>query len=353
MRRGRKGIALLLGTVLFGMLLLTGWNLTRSTSLDEARRAYSRGTLVLALGGSLDHLSRQPWSRDASLIAALCLSRLDFASAAEPYYQSAGTLSLGDLQIRAYGLVRGNHREQAIQAYREILKRWPENVLAMRRLAAVQMTQSNDSEVLKLADRLVQIPDGAAIGYTLLGIVHHNQKNHEDAVAALERVLVLDPELRVMPLPRRLFWSHLVSELTAVGRPADSRRYLLQALKDNPDAYLMTSLGLAYEFEGSTEDAERCYRHAMEWDARYSPPYLYLGKIELHRRHTEEALRHLHRALELAPKDYDVVYNLALAYRQIGRTEEASRFQSKAIELRPKPASTPAPPKAPPPRYAL
>jgi tetratricopeptide (TPR) repeat protein len=337
------------------MLVLTGWNLTRSQSLNEARRAYARGALVLALGGCLDHLDRQPWSREASLIAALCLSRLDFASAAEPYYRRAGTLSLGDLQIRAYGLVRSNHREQAIQAYREILERWPENILALRRLAAVQMTQSNDAEVLKLADRLIQIPDGAgaAIGYTLLGIVHHNQKNHEDAVMALERVLVLDPELRLMPLPRRLFWSHLTFELMAMGRPADARRCLLQALKDNPDAYLMTSLGLAYDMDGSTSDAERCYRQAMEWDARYFSPHLYLGKLELHRQRTEEALKHLHRALELAPRDYDVVYNLGLAYQQIGRTEEAARFQSRATALRSEPVSTPAPPKAPPPRYAL
>jgi tetratricopeptide (TPR) repeat protein len=281
------------------------------------------------------------------------LSRLDYADAAEPYYRGAGSLALNDLQIRAFGLVRGNHRERAIQAYREILERWPENVLALRRLAAVQMTQSNDAEVLKLADRLVQVPDGAAIGYTLRGIVHHNQKNHEDAVVALERVLVLDPELRVMPLPRRLFWSHLVSELMAMGRPADARRYLLQALKDNPDAYLMNWLGLAYDFEGAAEDAERCYRQAIEWDARYFSPHLYLGKLELRRGHTEEALKHLHRALDLAPQDHDVVYNLGLAYRQIGRAEEAARFQSRAIALRPKPASTPAPPKAPPPRYAL
>jgi Flp pilus assembly protein TadD len=139
----------------------------------------------------------------------------------------------------------------------------------------------------------------------------------------------------------------------AMGRPADARRYLLQALKDNPDAYLITSLGLAYDLEGSTEDAERSYRQAMEWDARYFSPHLYLGKLELRRRHTEEAIGHLHRALELAPQDYDVVYNLALAYRQTGRTEEAARFQSRATALHPPPASTPAPPKAPLPRYAL
>jgi tetratricopeptide (TPR) repeat protein len=226
--------------------------------------------------------------------------------------------------------------------------------MALRRLAAVQLTQSNDEEVLNLADRLTRIPDGAAIGYTIRGEVHYNQKNHEDAVSALERVLVLDPELKLMPLPRRLFWSHLVYELMAVGRPADSRRYLLQALKDTPDAYLMFSLGVAYELEGALEDAEQSYRQAIEWDARYFRPHLSLGKLELRHRNLEEALKHLRVALELAPRDYDVVYTLGLAYRQLGDPAEAARFEARAIMLRAKPIPTsPPPPKSPPPRYSL
>ena len=337
------------------LLIVTGWAVTRSTSLEVARAAYSRGELVPALEASLDHLARRPWSRDAARVAALCLSRLDRASEAEPYYRRAGTLSLADLQIRAYGLVRGNHREQAIQAYQEILKKWPTNVMALRRLAAVQMTQSNDAEVLNLASRLIQVPEGAAIGYTIQGEVHHNQKNHEDAVASLERVLELDPELRLMPLPRRLFWGHLCFELMAMGRPADSRRYLHQALKDNPDAYLMHSLGLTYELEGAVDDAERCFRQAIEWDPRYFPPRLYLGKLELRRRNLDEALQHLRVALVLAPRNYDVIYTLGLAYRQRGDSVEAARFEAQSSHLSAaKPASTsPPPPKSPPPRYAL
>jgi tetratricopeptide (TPR) repeat protein len=353
MRRGRVS-SILLVAILVGLLILTGWNVTRSSALERARGAYARGDLLIALGASLDHLVWQPWSRDARLVAALCLSRLDRADEAEPYYRQAGSLTLADLQIRAYGHVRGNHREQAIRAYEEILNRWPTNVLALRRLAAVQLTQSNENEVLKLADRLIKIPEGAAIGYTLRGVVHHNQKDHEDAVIALERVLVLDSELRLMPLPRRLFWSHLVVELIAVGRPADARRYLVQALQDSPDAYLMYSLGFAYELEGAFDDAERCYRQSIEWDARYSLPRLALGKLELRRRNLEDALKDLLAALELAPRSYDVVYTLGLAYRQLGDSAEAARYEARAIALRATPVPTSPPPsKSSPPRYAL
>jgi len=131
--------------LLTGLLALTAWNVTRSEALGQARQAYARGELTTCLRYSLDHLERRPWSREAALLAARCLSRLDFADAAEPHYERAGELDLNDLQIRAFGLVRGNHRLRAIQAYEQILARWPENVTALRRLAAVQLSEKQHS----------------------------------------------------------------------------------------------------------------------------------------------------------------------------------------------------------------
>src|SRR5262249_9398351 len=138
-RRWRQ--RLLIALVLLGLSLLTAWNLTRSDALVEARRAEARGDLARGLQRALDHLVRQPWSHEAALVAARCLSRLDFADEAEEYYRRIGRLSLSDLQIRAYGLVRGPHPERAIPAYHEILERSPENVTAMRRLAAVLLAR--------------------------------------------------------------------------------------------------------------------------------------------------------------------------------------------------------------------
>ena len=173
--------------LLAGLLALTGWNVTRSNELDQARQAYARSELVPCLQRALDHLSRRPWSREASLLAARCLSLLDFADSAELYYRRAGPLSLDDMQIRAFGLVRGNHRQQAIEAYEEILARWPENITALRRLAAVQLSENNIPQLQALADRLIGSPGGVAIGYTLRGVVDHNEKNREGAVAAFLR----------------------------------------------------------------------------------------------------------------------------------------------------------------------
>ena len=243
--------------VMAGLIIPTFWNLTRSDALAEARRAYTRGDLTVCLQLALDHLDRRPWTSEAALYAARCLSRLDYCDAAEPYYRRAGRLDLNDMHIRAYGLAHGNRREQAIAAYEDILRRDPENVIALRRLAAVQLSRNHTEELLKLADRLARIPRGAAIGATLRGVVAHDDKDYEQASAAFGHVLELDPELREMPLPRGLFWSQLAEDLLACGRFEETARYLTKALEAGPDARLSDLLGRAYFLQGKLDEAER------------------------------------------------------------------------------------------------
>jgi len=320
--------------LLIGLLALTAWNVTRSEALTQARQFYTRGELPTCLRYSLDHLRRRPWSREAALLVARCLSRLDFANAAEPYYQRAGELDLNDLQTRAFGLVRGNHRQRAIQAYEQILVRWPENVTALRRLAAVELSENNIPQLEALAERLIHIPGGAAIGYTLRGVVAHNDKNREGAIAAFERVLEVDPDLRLMPLPSRTFWAYLAEDLIKNGRTDDACRYLTRVLGEAPDAPLMNTLGQAYLLQGSFDEAERCFQQVAEWEPKSYLPSYNLGKIELQRHRLEAAQQHFEAARQLAPRQLDVLRSLVTIYRLLGQTANAARIDSAIREIR-------------------
>jgi tetratricopeptide (TPR) repeat protein len=315
------------------LVSLTVWNVTRSDALGEAQRAYTQRDVVGCLRLARDHLARRPWSRAAALLAARCLSHLDYPDEAEPYYHRAGRLSLDDLQVRAYGIARSNQHTRAIRAYQEIVARWPGNLLALRRLAAVELAVQNRTESLALADRLIAIPGGEAVGFTLRGTVHHDDENRAEAVAAYERVLQLDPELRVMPLPRRLFWSELGDDLVALGRIADARRHLRRAVAQKPDAALMTMLGRAAQLEGDIDDAEACFRQAAAWDPQYAFPHIHLGQLAIERRQFEEASAELRQALRLSPRNFQAAYNLSLALRQLGRLDEATRCQRLAERM--------------------
>ncbi len=351
---GRRSRAIVLLSTAIVVALGTGWNLTRSDELAEAERAYGRVNLVGCLQHALDHLERQPWSREAALLAARSLSRLDFPEEAETYFRRAGPLSLNDQQIRAYGLARGPHPERAIPAYRELLGLAPDNVTAMRRLAAVLLSQGDKDQLLELADRLDRVPGGEVIGAMLRGTVYHNSKNPQRAVAAFERVLELDPDLHEMPASRKIFWSQLADDLIECGRIEDAGRYLERALAAGAGAELIDLVAYTEFLRGNLDEAERRYRQAAEVDPVSYRPHLGLAKLALQRRRRDEALRELDLARRLAPRRYGILYSLALLYKQLGRDAEAAQVKAEIKELQDAAAtSSHRTPNAPWPRYAL
>jgi tetratricopeptide (TPR) repeat protein len=328
--------------VLATLLALTGWTVTRSDALTEGEEAYRRKNLIAALRKAEDHLVRRPWSREAQRLAARCLSELDFADAAQLHYNRAGSLSRDDLQVRAYGLVRANHRKQAEQAYHEILKRWPNDALALRRLAAELMTQSRWDEALSYAERLTRVPGGEVDGFAMIAVIHHEQKNSEAAIAAFEKVLELDPDLRRRSRGAdyrreywsRIFWLQLCEDLLKLGRAPEARRHLEQALAVNEDPLLRRLLGTAYYVEGNFREAEQAFRRAADAEPTFYEAWLDLGRVAQAQQRPADAVEPLTHAHRLSPETYEPVYRLSRVYRLLGRTEEADRFGQLADEIR-------------------
>jgi tetratricopeptide (TPR) repeat protein len=249
--------------------------------------------------------------------------------------------------------VRGPHPERAIPAYHEILRVDPENVTAMRRLAAVLLARGDKAQLHDLADRLERVRGGEVVGAMLRGTVYHNEENPQRAVESFERVLKLDPKLEEMPASRPLFWRQLAADLVECGRLEDAGRYLNQALAFGSDPQLLDQLGHTYFLRGDLDEAERCYRQAAEMAPDFYLPHLNLAKLALQRRRRDEALRELNQARLLAPRQYGVLYNLSLLYRQLGLTAEADRVQEEIRQLRQDASKASATPNPRWPRYAL
>ncbi len=342
---------------MLSVLGLSAFNAAWSPALSRARAAEDRGDFPAALTAALSHLERRPWSREAHLLAARCLSRLDFAELAEPHYQDWRP-SLLDRHYRAYGLVRANLRERAIAAYCEILAIRPDDVAALRAQAGVLLASSRWLDVAEVGRRLSAMPSGPvmvesplsvaghwtlrparvesvpALGSTLEALAHHDDESPEPAVAAFERVLAIDPEFRSMPLAPPVFWAAFAADLLKIGRAGQAIDYLKKATEGRDDPDLLLQLGNAYEQSGSIEKAEETWRKILESRPDQPGAWLNLGRIALQRGDAEESVRRLLRAQELLPDSYDAAYNLGLAYRRLGRDEPAKQAERRAEELR-------------------
>ncbi len=314
-----------------------GWCEMNPTALADANEAYRKDDLESALRLSVGHLERRPGSRQAALIAARCLSRLGKPQEATAYFDAAAPIDQADSHIRALAWVVNNARNAAIQSYREMLVRWPDDVLALSRLGAVLISESRWTEALATAKSLIQIPDGAVIGHTLAGVVHSNTGEPEECVAELSKVLELDPELRRMPLkPRPMFWTEFAKNLLIAGRAEEAQRHLHRALREGDDARVADLLGQAYFLQGMLDDAERCWRLTLQWDPDRFGTWARLGKLELQRRRPARAIEPLRRSIELQPEAVGPIYCLSVACRLLGRIEESESLRQRADGLRAK-----------------
>ena len=131
------------------------------------------------------------------------------------------------------------------------------------------------------------------------------------SVNEFERVVAIDPDLRAMPLPRKLFWNQYAYGLIREGRIEEARRLLERVLVDEgDDPGLLTQLGQTYFVEGDTDRAEATWRKALQVDARTSEAWLALGRQAMKRGAFEEAERSLQRAVMLAPESIEALYAL-------------------------------------------
>jgi tetratricopeptide (TPR) repeat protein len=315
-------------------LTLAVWCGTRFDLTGAAELAYSRHQYRNALRAAQDHLKFFPHNRHASLLAARCLTRLGQSGDAEAHYQRAGPLDLEDMQARAVGWLQADQPRQALAVYQDILKRWPENALALKRSAAVRMGLKQWPDVLERAGRLTAIPAEEVAGWTLEAIAHHELKHYAQAVSASRRVLVLDPHLKTMLLPPTLFWNNLALDLMALGRTDEARDFLKRALAHADDAGLKELLGTTYSQQGDLDQAEQCWHEAVSLDPKNADAWLDLGRLAMSRRNWKPATEFLTRAAELSIDAVEPLYNLSLAHQMMGNKTEADRFRRLADQKR-------------------
>ncbi len=138
-----------------------------------------------------------------------------------------------------------------------------------------------------------------SLGWYYLGRTKYNENRFDEAVAAFERCLKLDPK-------------NVKAE-------------------DN--------LGLSYEGLNRTGDAIAAYKIALAWQTD-SPlkdpgPSLDLGSLLVDAGRAEEALPYLAEAARLSPQDYRVHRQLGKAYAHLERLEPARAELEKASQLAP------------------
>jgi Tetratricopeptide repeat len=101
------------------------------------------------------------------------------------------------------------------------------------------------------------------------------------------------------------------------------------------DAFHMLDVGNNCFIQNQLEDAERCYRQAIEWHPNYPQALTNLGSVLQEKGLLNEAIEYHKRAIRVDPHWVDAYYNLGNACREIGDHQLAIDSFEQALRLRP------------------
>jgi tetratricopeptide (TPR) repeat protein len=163
----------------------------------------------------------------------------------------------------------------------------------------------------------------------MLGVLHHQQGDHAQAVEEIGRAVALRPSVPAIH-------ANLAEAYRALGqfeRAAGCCRMALRLWPEYPEAHC--NLGLAFQDLGRHADAAASFRRALELQPDFAIAHSNLGITLRELGQVDEALTHFRRAVELDPKSPRARTNLGQMLIDRGQAEEALPHCQEAARLQP------------------
>jgi tetratricopeptide (TPR) repeat protein len=261
--------------------------LVRRKDLRAARRAFEEALAldprsVEAVGGlvSVDLGERQP----------------DAARARVAMYAGRQDVTPPELMLAARTYSRTGDQHSAEQVLRRLIQIAPSYVPGYAALGQLYMRQRRLDAAVEEFEAMAAREAKPVVPLTLMGVIFQAQGKHAEARARYERALQIDPAAPVAA--NNLAWM-----LAESGESLDVALQLAQAAaRALPDAAEVNdTLGFVYYKKGLLPQAIQAFRASLAKDESNAEHHHHLGLALAKNGDTNEAARHLDRALKLHP----------------------------------------------------
>ncbi|NCF73014.1 MAG: tetratricopeptide repeat protein [Gammaproteobacteria bacterium] len=172
--------------------------------------------------------------------------------------------------------MRAGREEDAIKCFRQALKDSPDNIDAMRFLAAVYLKQEiklRDAEAL--LQRATQLAPDFAMAWLDLGHAYTKRAKRMDAIEAFTRATDLEPNNGVA-------WEKLASVTAAAGYPERAAEAFQKAITVSPQAAgFHMGYGHALKTLGDQAASLRAYREAIRLKPDFGEVYWSMANLKV------------------------------------------------------------------------
>lgn len=195
-------------------------------------------------------------------------------------------------------------------------------------LAKRLLDRDENREAAQVLAQLLDRDPARARGWLMLGAAQRRLGMLDEAMAATERALALEPRYAEAR-------SNLGELLLVCGRAAEALEEFERALQDVPDlvAALNNRVAALYEL-GRFDEAERAAREAIESHPEVPQLHVNLGNVLLHTAKARQAVKAYRRALELDPAYVEAAFSLAMLYGEIPSLGAFREYLENEIALK-------------------
>jgi len=235
---------------------------------------------------------------------------------------------------RALEYARGGFFNEAIEAFRHVLQRTPENFNALMNLGKVytatrshEMACANYLKALKLDPRNVFALRALANGYSEIGmhslaaeITEQVRLTNPDQLESFPRYAQKNPKSNPRayePLAKAMINEGLFTEALALVNTGIAQQGDLNSL------YLLQ--GDVYKSQGQYEAALAAYKTSLSREPQNPEPYIRMGDLFIASGQLSSAAEEYHKALKAGFIEPDSMFDIADRFRQIGREIDAQR----------------------------
>ncbi len=222
-----------------------------------------------------------------------------------------------------------NNTAAAIAHYEEILLQQPGNAEIHHQLGILYRSAGDLAEAERYLRESTRLEADRSDYWNDLGTILKNRDKMEDALAAYDRSLEINPQLA-----EALYNSANV--LVELKREKEALRRYREALHLKPDfAFACHKVGNIYRKREDFEESLEWYQKAIDLKSDFVQPIFSKGlSLQALGRHMEAA-KQFDRAMQMAPhlpKPYVALSNM---YFELGEYNAALEFSRRAIKVRP------------------
>ncbi|CAL8464869.1 g4404 [Coccomyxa elongata] len=220
--------------------------------------------------------------------------------------------------------------------------------------------------VLALEAEVQRHPDNVE-AWRLLGTVHAENDDDQQAIAALNKALAADPRNAEVLLSLGVSYTNELDQgralgyllawlsqqrsfaelLANAGQPPDTSQRLQHALgifqqaaqQEVGNADVHVALGVLHSLARQYESAGEAFRAALALRPNDYSLWNKLGATLANSTHSHEAIAAYQKALDLKPNYMRAWTNMGIAQANVGNYEQSARFYVRALGLNPKAAS--------------